>query len=649
MEDFYVRSVSENQAYWAEAAIDARFESGDQSVWNEVYQAPLNRRQLFGFNRIRRLEHMIDGHQRQNRKSIICAPVESSDQQTADQFTKLLMHVNQQEHMLDTISDAFHGALISGMNLLQVWVDYSRDPINGDIKLDNRSYNTFLMDPFFKKADLSDCNGLWTRSYLTHGQSAALLPEFADDILQLPSGTLTDGRFAFMPEARNLMAKNLLAYDEYYYRSYRKQKMLVDTQTGEVMEWRSADEDSLRAFLQAYPQVIVKDQTVATVSLAVVLQGKVFYNDINPLGDSYPFVPVFAYFRPDLSGMSARVQSVTRGLRDAQYLYNRRRLIELDMLEATVTGGIMMKEGSLVDPSQAYITGQGRVLTLKQGAEMSDVQQMQPPQIPPSMMQMSEILAGEIQQIVGISEESLGMSDDKIAGLLAMVRQRAGMATLQGLFDNLDRAKKILGNLMVNIIQNNFTPGKVKRILSEEPTQEFYNKNFGKYDCAIEEGADTTTQKALAFAQLIQLREIGVAIPDATLIDGCTLQNKNDLIKAIDEQSKVQQQQAQQQQELQNAELQMRTELSKARVAEQMALATERNAKAQLDYASIEERQQEAAKDYEQAHLNKLKSLSVLEDMDLTKLQRLIEISKMLEEPEATSAPVKVTKPTKIA
>ena len=99
-----------------------------------------------------------------------------------------------------------------------------------------------------------------------------------------------------MPESYNYGMKNLLTYDEFYYRDYRPQKMLVDAQTGETMEWRANNEDGLRMFLQTYPSVTVIEQDIPTVNLAIVVQGKVLYDGPNPLGvDKYPFVPVFAY------------------------------------------------------------------------------------------------------------------------------------------------------------------------------------------------------------------------------------------------------------------------------------------------------------------------------------------------------------------
>ena len=87
-----------------------------------------------------------------------------------------------------------------------------------------------------------------------------------------------------MPENYNYGMKNLLTYDEFYYRDYRTQKMLVDSQTGETLEWKCEDKDSLKEFLRIYPEVTVVDQEIPTVRVAIVVQGKVFYDGPNPIG-----------------------------------------------------------------------------------------------------------------------------------------------------------------------------------------------------------------------------------------------------------------------------------------------------------------------------------------------------------------------------
>ena len=223
MEAFYSQAISINESYWAEADTDLRFFSGDQTLWQDLYgNLPMNRRRQFSFNRIRRIINMIGGYQRRNRKSTIVVPVENADDTTADQFTKVLMNIHSRENVLETISTAFEGALVTGMNLLQVWMDYRNDPISGDIRVDNCYYNGFLIDPFFKKPDLSDCNGIWKRTFLSKREAIALLPDKEEEILSLVGLDSRDGKFQFQPESYNYSVYNLLTYDEYYYRDYRE-------------------------------------------------------------------------------------------------------------------------------------------------------------------------------------------------------------------------------------------------------------------------------------------------------------------------------------------------------------------------------------------------------------------------------------------
>lgn len=646
MEAFYAEAVTINQSFWNESDLDTRFEAGDQTLWNDLYgNLPANRRRQFNFNRIRRVVNMIDGHQRRNRKSTIVTPVENGDSHTADQFSKILLWINQQEGVYETISDSFHGgALVTGLNFLHVWMDYRSDPISGNIKVDNCAYNSFLVDPYFRKHDLSDCNSIWKRSFLTKRQCISLMPDRAEEIVGLmgnDSGTGRDGKFQFMPESYNYGLKNLLTYDEFYYRDFRTQKMLVDTITGETMEWKSTDESRLREFIKQNPTVTVIDQEIPTVRLAILIQGKSFYHGPNPMGiDAYPFVPVFGYFNPQMPYFPYRIQGVVRGLRDAQYLYNRRRIIELDLLESQINSGWKYKENALVNPKDIFLSGQGRGLALKEEAQMTDVEQIQPPNVPPSMIQLSELLAKEVNEISGVNEELLGSATDDKAGILSMLRQGAGLTTLQILFDNLDRSQKLLGKIMIDLIQANFTPGKIKKILQgEEPAPQFYNKAFGRYDAVVEDGLNTATQRQMQFAQLMYLREAGVPIPTSQLLEASTLQNKDKLIQAIIQQEQQQAQMAQQQVQAQMEVQMAQVELSKARAQADQGLGIERLSRVQENKALAEERKAAAIKDEEIGFLNLVKALKELDSVDIAQIEKLVSLSNVLKAEQAAQQP----------
>lgn len=642
MEASYAQAITINLSYWSDADLDWRFYTGDQTVfssyWNNV---PGTMKRTFTFNKIKRIVNMVSGNQRKNRKQTIVVPVENGDQETADQFSKVIAQIHNREYVLETISDAFQDSLVSGLSFLHIWNDFRGDPISGDIKVSKCDYNSFVLDPYFRNTDLSDCNFIWKRSYLTKRELISLCPFATEEIAGMYGEDLRDGKFQFMPETYQYAMKNLLTYDEFYYRDYREQLVLVDKQTGESQEWKGQDDEKLKMFLNTYPTVSMVKQTIPTVKLAIVGQGKVLYDGPNPLGiDVYPFVPVITYYTPQVPYFPYRLQGMVRGLRDAQYLYSRRKVIELDILESQINSGWIYKEDALVNPADVFnLSGQGKGLCLKESAQMTDVQQIQSPAIPQTTIQLSEILSKEMNEISGVSEELLGVPTNDVAGLLAMVRQNASLVTLQNLFDQLDRSQRQLGKLMIDVIQANYSPGKIKKILGgQEPSQQFYNKAFGIYNAHVEEAVLTQTQKQLQFAQLVQLKEMGVAVPDDVLLDSCVIQNKQELIKAIQQTQQQKQQMEQQSSQLQMAQLQSQIELAKSQVTANEGLGIERLSRVKENEALAEERKAQAVKDEDAAILDLVKALKEIDGLDLAHMQQLLQMHAIVKGQEAQNS-----------
>jgi len=246
------------------------------------------------------------------------------------------------------------------------------------------------------------------------------------------------------------------------------------------------------------------------------------------------------------------------------------------------------------------------------------------------MFQLSEGLANEINQISGVNEELLGSSLDDKAGVLSMLRQGAGLTTLQPLFDQLDQSQKLLGRILIEAVQSNYTPGKIQKILKEQPSDQFYNKAFGIYDCVVEDGLNTATQKQMEFAQLLQLRELGVPIPDESLVESATLQNKKKLIEIMQKNQQQQQQMQQMQMQAALQEQQARTELAQARATADQGLGVERMSRVQENQALAIERKAQAERDHYASLLDFVKALKELEGIDIANLGNLISLAKGL-------------------
>lgn len=641
--------------YWSQGTIDVRLEAGDASPYGNITSTTINNgTNNYVFNRVRPICNMISGYQRRNRKSSVVVPLENGDQHTADQFSKILLHIYKKEDVYEMISEAFHqGACITGMNLLQVYLDFTNDPVNGDIKVDNLAYNEFMIDPYFRKPDLSDASFIWRRSYLTHAAAAAIMPpEYYQEIMALPGNPTSisvDGRFQYAPEAYGIGAQsNRLSYDEYWYRDYRMARILYDTITGDSIDISNDTTKDIESFLATNKQVKLEEKLVPTVRMAIRIQDKVFFDGPNPLGiDRYPFIGVIGFYAKSLPYMYQRISGVCRSLRDPQMLFNRRIILSADLLESQVNSGWIFKENSVIDVKHLFQTGQGRVIPLKDDAQMSDLQPITPPQIPPSFFALQEAFDKELYNCAGLSQENLGkIVDDNASGYLSALRQGAGLTAQQPIFDRLDLSQNTLGNVMLEIIQKNYTPGKIKRLLEgEEPAPLFYNKAFGKYHCMVEEGFNTESQRQMEFAQLLKLRETGIAIPDSVLIEKATVQDKQSLIKSMEQNAQQQQQLQQQQAQLQMQELQARAELSKARSQADRGLAYERISRVEENHALAQKQLAESNKEDELAVLHKVQILKELESIDLAHLEKLMHLSNLLKATEQSS--VKATEPLK--
>jgi hypothetical protein len=212
-----------------------------------------------------------------------------------------------------------------------------------------------------------------------------------------------------------------------------------------------------------------------------------------------------------------------------------------------------------------------------------------------------------------------------------MLRQGAGLVTLQGVFDNLDTSQKLLGNIITQLVQNNWTPGKVARILGEEPAGEFYNRAFSQYDSVTEEAPLTATQKQLALQQRLYLLEMGVPIPMEDILEYVQFTDKNKTLETIQKQQQAQQQQEQAMAQAQMEAAKVDNETKLGFAAAQHATAQERLSKIRVDSA-------EAIQKIEAADTAKvdsfLKLILAAKQIDAADIDQIVKLRGMMQAEE---------------
>jgi len=629
----YERAYQLWNTYFAEAYKDLSFYLGNQWSLEELSYLNNQRRSSFTYNKIRRIINMVQGYQRKNRLSTVISPIEDSSEETANIFTDVIQYIMQSSGGYEVISDAFKGALTTGLSFVSPWIDYRNDPISGDIKFHHDSWNAVITDPFFTKRDLSDCSFIARRKFLSRSDIISLLPDKQDIIEALPWGS-RDDKFTYMPYARQWGMQKLLNYTEYWRTKWETKEVLVDLETGETRPW-TGDKARLRLFREQYPQIEVMKKPVRSVELGIIVEGELLYYGKDPNGlNDYPFVPFFAVWEPSYDLFTWKCQSLVRLVRDSQTEINKRRSKMVDLLDSQLNSGWIAKTNSVSNPTSLYKSGQGQVIFLKPEAQMTDLQKVPAPEIPQSMFQLEGEFEKDMMEIVGVNPELFGYSEnDKVetAGVLAKARQSAGIINLQDIFDGLRESQKILGQKTMQMVQNSYTPQKIQLITKKQPTPEFYSKLFTRYDVAVEEGVLTDTQKQSQFIQMSALRAMGVQFTDEEVVDASNLHDKKkykDRLRA-QEQAASQAQQMQEKLIMEQTALQSKAVDSKSKSDE--ALAAERIAKIQLDQALNAERLSRAEEDRTAGTLNLIKAFKELDQIDLSTLREKLAILNEIE------------------
>ncbi len=610
---FYQSNYPTNSCYWLQGAIDKRFKVGDQQLYNQVYGQNQQNVQRFFFNLIRRHVNMMTGFQRRNRKSTITQPIHGTDDPLSDDFNGVLRWCEDRDGFQEYLSQAFEGCLDTGETLLHLYPDYTFDPISGDLFTDSVQWNNYLIDQYTRKQDLSDCNGIWRRRWTSKEMAKTLLPGYAKEINKMKPGGMKDGRFPLQAELLNVATSNLFTYDEFYYRTTRPGKCILDPYTGEAVEWEQEEadeEDLMERTLQQQPWLKVQDAQIPTVKLVITLSGKTVYHGKNLLSiDEYPFVPLQCYIEQDIQAYAWRKQGVIRNLRDAQFLYSMRKVIELQLLQSSLNAGWIYPVDVVPDAKcfRQSSGGDGFLIPLKAGRSVDEIKRIEPVSLPQSLLELSHSLSEDITKISGVNEELLGSATDDKSGILSMLRQGAGLTTLQTVYDKLDYSQRLYGKIRLQAIRKNFSKGKIRNILGHEADPRFWTSHSQKYSIAVEEGNYSATQRQMELQQLLHFKQLGMKIPDKSILRAAFITNKRQVTADMEEEAEQQQQQAQ-------AQSQQQQKLDDAKIMDLFA-------KSKVNMAKIDEIEASAEHKSMESDLNLVKMMVELEDMQFNQLR----------------------------
>lgn len=579
---------------------------------------------------------MVTGYQRQHRKSLNYIPGEGADAHTTDQYTRLMTHVCNSQGINEQFSKACELATVSGMVLLQPYLDYmGDDPAQGELKLKIWEYNAFLVDPYFREPDMSDAQFVWCQEYISKKEAENRFPDKIDNIAPMAGTPQRYGSFYFLPENYNMARNDLMVLSYVWYKWKRKRKKLYSRSRNQFFDF-SERQANLDQILYAIPDLEIVEVDVPTWKLAVVLNDQLMYQGDNPLGfDSCPFVSVFWNYEPHINYYDLRVRSLVKTMRDPQFLMNRRIIINHDITEATINAGWKRKVGAVANEDNLKRSGQGWDVIVNEGYEMTDVEKIMPSGVPPSDLQLAEQLQNLIFSTSGVNLESWQANDQKqLSGLTMLLKQGANLMVLQKYFDQWDYSLKLLGDRLLQIALNNWNEAKVSLYLGEDPSPHFYSKIFARYQVIVEEGLNTAVQKQQEFMQWMELNQaLGGIIPASEIAKRAVIQGKNELVEILAQQEKQQAAHAEHAQIVAHSLEDAKIKELYAKAANHIANARERHSRNDSNIGLFEERLSMIGKNRAAAVKDKVESLNKL----IEAIQKYGEVETLLKSSELQS------------
>lgn len=615
LDNLYSKFQPIEQSRWNQSNIDTLFYAGSQDFINRQFSFANNQGgSNYQFNLIQQPINMVTGYERQHRKNFSYVPCEGSDPQTTDQYTKLVTHVANAGNVHEMKSKAKELAAVSGMVLLQPYLDFSGDDqAQGDLKVKVWEYNSFLMDPFWRN-DINEAQFIWCQEYVSKKEAEDRFPDKLEAIAPMAGTPQRYGNFYFLPENYNMARNDLMVLSYVWYKWKRKKQRLYSRSRNQFFDFgKEADLDQI---LYNIPDMELVTVDTPCWKLATILNDQLMYQGENPLGfDGCPFIPYFWNYDPHVPQFDLRVRSLVRPMRSSQFLFNHKIITNADITEATINAGWKRKVGAVANEDNLKKSGQGWDVIINEGYELTDCEKIIPSGVPESDLALADQFMNLIYSTSGINMENWSAQQDKNASsLTVLLKQAANLMVFQKYFDQWDYSDKMLGEVILQILLQNWNAEKIKLLIGEEPSPFFYSKIFSKFQVIVEESDLTPTQQNLQAQQMMDINQTfgREVFPPSMIIPKLNITGKGEIIPFLEQQEQQAAAAQSELQDIQHTVEEMKIKDMMAKIHNQLSQARERDSRSESNVGLFEERMSMISKNHSLATKEKVSALAQL-------------------------------------
>ena len=571
-EDFY-------SGWDDKAEEDYKFALGDQWTKEELEQLATQKRPALAFNRIKPLIGVISGYHRQNSARVKVTPEGGEDQQFSEVMDKVLTAVDKWSKWTYKEAYQFDDGLICGKGFLEAIIDYTNDPVFGELRWAIVNPRNVYVDPGCTDYDLNESAeyiikfGRYSRSRL---KSMFPAKKKLIDGFTVDSDDLKDNLNAVLSGAddygRNSDTKTTTIKDEdentqdeykedvkftlkeYWYKRYKDKWFCLDPESGEPVKHDTKKE--AEEFSQGSRKIFKR--TTTEMYVASMVCGQIMQDEKSPFEPFYSGFPLFRYlsdWTPSAPSEELRVMGIVRSLIDPQKEKNKAKSQYLHILNTQTHSGWIGDTEALTDEGWKKLEAMGSVpgIVIRKQKSGSELVEIQPKMPSMANLQREQLADNEFKEISNVNPDLLGLKEDTASGKAISLRIKQAVISLERYFYNFRYTKEIMGKFVLKVIPMLFDEKKIMKILGQQYMQSagMSDGNImgflkiikdSKYDVQVSEQGFGATQRMELFEQLTSMAQAGMPIPPDMLIEYMDIPNKQEVQGRV--MQYVQQQQA---------------------------------------------------------------------------------------------------------
>jgi len=501
-----------------EALDDLRFARlGEQWPEQVRRERELDGRPTLTINRLPAFIRQVVNDARQNKPAIAVHPVDSgSDPETAEVFNGLIRHIEQSSDAEVAYDTALDFAVTSGVGYFRINTRYATDDgFDQDIVVE-RVGNPFSVygDPDSTAADSSDWNTAFVvdtmpkAAFEARWKGADAVDWSADSYAGL-TGPWLEGDRVMVAE---------------YWRREAVRKTILALSDGQVVE--EGVYKAQKAMFDALGvQPVGQPRSVASHKVTQrILTGAEVLETVDWAGKFIPIVPVYGE-ELHVDGRR-RLRSLVRDAKDPQRMFNYWRTTSTELVALAPKAPFIGRKGAFETDSAKWASAN------TQSHAYIEYDGPEPPQrqpfagVPAGALQEAMNASDDMKAIMGLYDASLGARSNETSGRAIMARQREGDVSTFHYIDNLSRAIRHAGRIMLDLIPKVYATPRVVRVLGpdgkaasvavNQPAQaaaegrvkniaRIYDLAAGKYDLTVRSGPSFTSRREEAATQMIEL------------------------------------------------------------------------------------------------------------------------------------------------